>query len=157
MCGAVPPGTVPANCGTDDPSTVSALSHRVDNQACQPLGLFSAAAPPTYALIDEYNPSYGFNLSYASPAPSSDGCTRSFHLIFRCGYDDWTPAGQAQRTLITETFNCQYETYTWTKKGCPLGALHWYCLSQPLPWRIRLFTLLSQNINPLTPILHPPP
>ena len=131
VCGALSLTQTPQECQglSPDPSTCAFQSIPAGPSFpgyCQSLGVFSAAAPPSYALLDPYDPSYGFNMTYAVPSSSgSNGCTApSFHLIFRCGYDDWLPPSSSTslRVLITETFNCHYEAYSWTKKGCPLGG-----------------------------------
>ena len=82
---------------------------------------------PAMSLLDASDPSYGFNISFPG---ITTNCARAFHLIFRCGYDDFPapnvpPAsGQASTvgTFITEVFDCHYEAYSWSKAGCPLGA-----------------------------------
>ena len=125
----VPSGTCP-----QDPNLAAFQWAPPPSSWCVGLGYANpggdATQQPTYSLLDPADPSYGFNISYASSNTNSI-CSPSFHLILRCGNNAFpapnlpAPAGQpaaSRSTLITEVGNCKYEAYSWTLAGCPLGA-----------------------------------
>ena len=134
VCRPVNAANVPSGTCPQDPNLAAFQWAPPPSTWCIGLGYANpggdATQQPTFSLLDPADPSYGFNISYAS-ASSNSICAPSFHLILRCGNNAFpapnlpAPSGQpaaSRSTLITEVGNCKYEAYSWSLAGCPLGA-----------------------------------